>query len=408
VKLHLRISFPALLALGLLPVICGCGRGRGKNYEVVYVSAPQTFLRDRVAAVYEKTGIVKNGDRLEVLERDRRFARVRTSAGTEGWVEQRNLVSQQVYDGFQTLSKEEQNAPVQATGVTRNTTNLHLTPGRDTEHLYLLNENAKVSLLKRTVVEKAGTAAVRPAGDKKQEAPKPVLEDWWLIRNPEARVGWVLGRMIDVDVPLEIAQYAEGQRIVAFFALNQVTDGDKQVPQYLVLLNDNKDGLPFDYNQFRVFTWNVKRHRYETAYRERDLNGVLPVALSQGDFGKEGVLPVFVLHVKDDAGNSVERKYKLNTPIVRRVLAPGEQPQSPSRKAKKKRQVVSKNRTPRYTPPPIAVRRPSTPGTWAERVLRLPLFLTQADPPAGNPGTQSTAADGEGWDSKSPFLFSSP
>jgi hypothetical protein len=30
--------------------------------------------------------------------------------------------------------------------------------------------------------------------------------------------------------------------------------------------------------------------------------------------------------VKEDAGNVGERKYKLNTPIVRRVLAPGEVP----------------------------------------------------------------------------------
>jgi hypothetical protein len=28
--------------------------------------------------------------------------------------------------------------------------------------------------------------------------------------------------------------------------------------------------------------------------------------------------------VKDDAGNAIDRKYKMNTPIVRRVLAPGE------------------------------------------------------------------------------------
>jgi len=163
-----------------------------------------------------------------------------------------------------------------------------------------------------------------------------VLEDWWLIRNPEARVGWVLGRMIDVDVPLEIAQYAEGERIVAFFTLDQVTDGDKQVPQYLVLLNDNKDGMPFDYNQVRVFTWNVKKHRYETAYRERNLNGVLPVALSQENFDKEGMLPVFILQVKDDSGNSADRKYKLNTPIVRRVLAAGEQKDIPVGRQKRR------------------------------------------------------------------------
>ncbi len=34
--------------------------------------------------------------------------------------------------------------------------------------------------------------------------------------------------MIDLDVPLDVAQYAEGQRIVAFFVLDQVEDVDKQ------------------------------------------------------------------------------------------------------------------------------------------------------------------------------------
>jgi hypothetical protein len=155
-----------------------------------------------------------------------------------------------------------------------------------------------------------------------------LLEDWWLIRDPESHVGWVLSRMVDLDVPLEIAQYAEGQRTVAFFVLNQVTDGDKKVSQYLVVLTEPKDGLPFDYDQIRVFTWNVKRHRYETAYREHNLNGVLPVTVSQEDFGKEGTLPVFVLQVQDDNGNVSQRKYKMNTPIVRRVLAPGETKES--------------------------------------------------------------------------------
>jgi hypothetical protein len=36
-------------------------------------------------------------------------------------------------------------------------------------------------------------------------------------------------------------------------------------------------------------------------------------------------LPTFVLRVPDESGNTVERKYKMNTPIVKRVLAPGEQ-----------------------------------------------------------------------------------
>jgi len=124
-------------------------------------------------------------------------------------------------------------------------------------------------------------------------------------------------------VPLEVAQYAEGQRIVAYFVLDEVRDGEKKVAQYLTILTEPKDGLPFDFNQIRVFTWNVKRHRYETAYRER-LKGSLPVTVAQESFEKEGTLPTFVIREEDDSGNVSERKYKLNTPIVRRVLAPGE------------------------------------------------------------------------------------
>ena len=138
--------------------------------------------------------------------------------------------------------------------------------------------------------------------------------------------------MLDVDIPLEVAQYAEGQRIVACFVLNEVADGGKKVAQYLVLMTEPKDGLPFDYNQARVFTWNPQREHYETAYRERRLFGVLPARVSTERLGKEGTLPVFVLRVKDEDGNPEERKYKLNGVMVRRVTEGGESAAKPRRK----------------------------------------------------------------------------
>ncbi|MFY9559678.1 MAG: SH3 domain-containing protein [Terriglobales bacterium] len=315
------------LVLGCAILFPACNRGRGRVLEIAYVSAPQVNLRDRVAAVYTKVGLLKNGDRVEVLDRDRRFAKVRSAGGAEGWMEQRFLVSQQVYDKLQKLTQENQNDPVQGQGTTRNDTNLHVEPGRDAEHLFQIATGEKVALLKRGTAERPSTvvsparAGVKP--DEKKES-KPVIEDWWLVRDVHGRVGWVLARMVDLDVPLEVAQYAEGQRIVAFFMLDEVRDGEKKVPQYLTILTEPKDGLPFDFNQIRVFTWNVKRHRYETAYRER-LRGSLPVTVAQENFEKEGTLPTFVIRVQDDSGNESERKYKLNTPIVRRVLAPGEE-----------------------------------------------------------------------------------
>jgi SH3-like domain-containing protein len=321
--------------MALVLTLAACSR-RHRVLEVAYVSAPQATLRDQVAAIYNRVGTVKNGDRVEIVDREKRFARVRTASGLEGWIEQRNLVDQKTFDGLQKLTQDNQKDPVQAPGVLRNETNLHITPGRDSEHLYQLASGAKVAILKRATAEKQtlASANAKPATPRPgAKVPAgPVLEDWWLVRDDQGRVGWVLSRMVDVDVPLEIAQYAEGQRFVAFFALDEVLDGAKKVPQYLCLLTEPHDGSSYDYDQVRVFTWNVRKHRYETAYREHRLDGVLPVTVSKEDFDKEGSLPVFVLRVKDDAGNVSERKYKLNTPIVRRVLAPGEVAARPTRK----------------------------------------------------------------------------
>ena len=155
------------------------------------------------------------------------------------------------------------------------------------------------------------------------------MEDWYLARDSSGRVGWVLLRMVDLDVPLDVAQYAEGQRITGYFVLNTVEetqDGvSKQVPQYLVLLNEPKDGLTWDYNQIRVFTRNRARHRYETAYRERNMEGYLPVRVGHQEFDKEGDLPTFTIRKMNDSGQIVETTYKLNGPIVRRVPTPEEE-----------------------------------------------------------------------------------
>jgi SH3-like domain-containing protein len=367
----------ALLAL-LLAV--GCGRGTQTNREYSYVSVPVVNLRDRVAAVYNRTGTAKNGERLEVLERNKRFVRVRTDSGLEGWVEERYLVSENIYQGFVKLAKDAERMPAQGHALTRASVNMHITPGRDSERLYQLREGERLDLLKRGVGEKPGARIVQAPPAAKKPGSKsvlplptgPAMEDWWLVRDPERHAGWVLGRMLDLDIPMEIAQYGEGQRIVAAFVLNTVNDpqyepkkdddeevgtvsepsqsrsapatqngatvaqaGDPHiVPQYLVLMSEPKDGLPFDYNQVRVFTWNLRRHRYETAYRERNLAGVLPVTVGSAEFEKEGTLPIFTLQVKDDGGQTQERKYKLNGPMVRRVLAPGEQPQHAARPAR--------------------------------------------------------------------------
>jgi SH3-like domain-containing protein len=369
------------LLFALAGFSAGCKQGPLRSNEVAYVAVPQAVLRDRVSAIYNKVGIVTNGQKLEILEHQKRFVKVRTAGNQEGWVEVRFLAGQDVYDGFEKMAKENAAAPAQAKGATRAELNLHLTPARDSEKLYQLPEAEKVDILKRATAEKPAAGATKgsslsnhpkrepqkpgkqavpvkavpaaalptvrdanaapsqviqtnaqqpaPAEGKPAEA-KP-MDDWWLVRDKQGRVGWALGKIIDIDVPMEIAQYAEGQRIQACFVLNRVhdeeRDGDKDVAQYLVLMTENKDGLPFDFNSFRVFTWNLRRHRYETAYRERNIMGFLPVRVGTQSFDKEGTQPIFSVKLQNEDGQASDRTYRLAGPLVRRVLAPGEESQ---------------------------------------------------------------------------------
>ena len=83
-----RILSILLSACLLLSV--GCKRNETPK-EKVYVAAQQVNLRDRVADVYNKVGLVKNGDALDLLERskNKRWLRVRSADGTEGWITER-------------------------------------------------------------------------------------------------------------------------------------------------------------------------------------------------------------------------------------------------------------------------------------------------------------------------------
>ena len=357
----------------LLLSVSGCSRLRPKpSAQYVYVTAKQTFLRDRVAAVSNRTATVENGEKLQVLDRGRRFFKVQTPNGEQGWIDDKVVATQEVFDQFDRLKQEHQSDSSVASAVVRDDVYLHAAPGRDSERFYRLPEGEKLKLLKRATLPKPvppGMKAVaRPLAPKpfapsttrtaKNAAPEPdlpappVMEDWWLVRDSKGDTGWLYSRMMDVDAPDSIVRYSEGKRIVGAYVLTTVDDpeapqDDKVIPEYVTVTSPYKAGLPYDFDQARVFIWNIKKHRYETAYRDKNIEGYLPVQikLASDPYGKLPAAttpaPTFTYRVlADDAatvtpdpvtgaivpGKTVLKTYRLEGNLVRRVLEPGAPP----------------------------------------------------------------------------------
>lgn len=331
------------------------------SVEYVYVATRHPiYLRDRVAPVSNHTAQVANGERLQVLERIHRFVKVQTEQGAIGWIEEAAVLNPSGYQQFQALAQQHAHDPVLSQAIARDDVYMHIAPGTHAEHFYLIPANAKVEVLARTSISKPGAPAqdvqaAAPAhpvyGHKKSSAtapPAPPMEDWWLARTASGHTGWMLARRLDVDVPDDIAQYAEGKRMMGAYVLRRVSDPaagtpDGLVPDYVTVLTEYKDGLPYDFDEVRVFTWDVRHHRYGTAYVERNLAGFFPVTVSQQDF-PDGPEPVFTIRVasssktgnasKDAAAASsaasatpaptlVTRTYRLQGESVHRELPQG-------------------------------------------------------------------------------------
>ncbi len=336
-----------------------------------YVGPALLHLRSDIPMQSAVAATVKHGDRVEIVQRRRRFLRVRASSGAEGWTEENQLMNAAEMEDLKELSQRAAKLPTQGQATTYAALNVHTQPAANAPSFLQIKEGEKFDVLadivipRQTVtrqplippVEKKPPAPKKPARQGKlppppmppppglppnwldlsktnleeppapPEPPQPVPTDRWsLVRTASGQAGWVLTRRASMAIPDEVAQYAEGHRIVSYFALAYTPDGDAKKPTWLWTTSaGTHDG--YDFDSFRVFIWSLKRHRYETAYIERNLTGYLPVLVHEVDYAGSGKgwaqapakYPGFSICTRKEDGTLHRREFALLGNIVRQA-----------------------------------------------------------------------------------------
>ena len=282
-----------------------------------YISGANVEFRNELGPSSRIVGRLQSGERVYVILRRPRWAQVRVLSGETGWVLQRYLVSQDVYDRFAELAREAEVLPSQGRAQIRRDANLHLEPQRNSQAFYQLAEGEQADVVGHRATARNAASSVSAEDADADLASSPAepdnrkFEDWLLVRGSRGRTGWLLESSANMHLPIEIAQYREGLRIRAWFEiyreLDVVDEKDVVHPWYL-WATSRRAGAAHDFDEIRIFVWNPTAARYETSYRERNLTGYYPIVV-QNRQTPEGDVPAFRLQIQDATGQRSQKSY---------------------------------------------------------------------------------------------------
>ena len=338
-------------AVLLLPLILlGCQTLASKNTTGVVV-ARRAQIRSSTAVVAADLLQVNRGDVIDILDstdvddpsdntRKERWLRVkaRDEDTTEGWIEARNVMPEDVLEESRKLAEQDKEIPAQASGQLRASSNLRLTPDRSGNENIMMRLDSGSSFeivgwkrvpkpksseaIETDVAPKAGSVQQNSARPGRQSEGEPEEEEpnelWYKVRlSPNASpapAGWIYGKQVELAVPSDIIFYRTGREFVAW----QRLDGDKDSSE------SNKDGAREakpgswmilekssanrqhgidepDFDRIYVLGYDKRNQEHYTAYRSPDLRGYLPARVDgQGDN------KTFIIRTQEEAGGEVK------------------------------------------------------------------------------------------------------
>jgi hypothetical protein len=344
-----------VLIVGVMLLLSGCSTLASQNNTGTVVSR-SAQIRSSTAVVAADLLERSRGDTVDILDsvdvpdpldntKKERWYRVRAhdAENTEGWIEARNIMPEEVLAKSRKLAEDDKSIQAQATGQLHAGSNLRLSPDRSSNENIMMRLDSgssfeivgwvRVAKLKGAESSESDTAP-KPgtaSGNKKEtdeENPEDLetTELWYKVRlSPSispAPEGWIFGKQVELTVPSDIIYYRTGREFVAWRRLDEETTEEatatktKDVakdsrPGSWVILEKSSSKEPHkigepDFDRIYVLGYEKHDQDHYTAYRGQDVEGYLPLRVEGRAANK-----TFTVRIKDDTGQVKDMTFTL-------------------------------------------------------------------------------------------------
>ena len=173
----------AVTAAALLLISCGSSPSTGPANQrtpvvgIAYAGPTAVNLRADLGPRATVVVTLQHGERLEVLELRRRFVRVRTAKGLEGWTDANYLLSQQQVSDLDSLAAFASKLPSQGKGTTYDALNVHTAPSRQAPSFTQIPEGGAVEVLVHRASPRNSVMPAAPAVKAKRKPGKNVSSE---------------------------------------------------------------------------------------------------------------------------------------------------------------------------------------------------------------------------------------
>ena len=254
------MKLPRAATCLLFVFLFSCGKSTVKSPVLgeAFVGPTSLNIRQELSSKAAVTATVKHGDKLEILEYKRRFVRVRTPQGAEGWADTHLLLVPQQMADLRRMADNAAKAASQGAASAYEPLNMHTEANRASPSFWQIPEGAKVDVIDHRLTPRTQAAQVsspvapprpvrppRRRGKEKSQsktppppappAPKPP-ENWLELSVPKEKYEQVVHNGLAAHQELQLAPGIYNIRV------GVLDDGNKKIGTLDIPLRVNEVG----------------------------------------------------------------------------------------------------------------------------------------------------------------------